>query len=114
MEFLFPLPGGKGSGGIFLLPGRTKSGNYEPAPTVFWEWLLDIKFIKVLFLMSQHKVRDHGDTKTDPGQIQKKIIAGQLCLGSQGKAVADKKLLEKFAGGAGFFQHKNGIFYKLG
>ena len=35
----------------------------------FGNGLLDIKFIKVLFLMGQHKVRDHGDTKTDPGQI---------------------------------------------
>ena len=64
--------------------------------------------------MSQHKIRNHRDPQTDPGQIQKKIVAGQLCLGSQRKTVADKKLLEKFAGGTGLFQHENGILCKLG
>ena len=61
----------------------------------FGNGFLDLQFVEVFFLMSQHKIRHHSDSQTDPGQIQKKIVAGQLCLGSQRKAVADKKLLEK-------------------
>ena len=102
MEFLFPLPWGKGSGEIFLLR-EDEIWNYEPAPAVFWEWAPGYQVYKSPLFDEPAQSPGPRCTKTDPGQIQKKIIAGQLCLGSQGKAVRDKKLLEKFAGGAGFF-----------
>lgn len=63
--------------------------------------------------MSQNKIRYYCDPQAYPGQVQKKVVAGQLCLRGERKAVTDKKLMKEFAGSAGFFQHKNGILCQL-
>lgn len=68
-NFFFHCLGEKVVEEFFCSRGGRNLGIMSQHQLSFGNGLLDIKFIKVLFLMGQHKVRDHGDTKTDPGQI---------------------------------------------